>query len=167
MKRFRFRLERLARVREVQEELARATWAGAEREAREGEEQADALAEALRAAQRELVAARRDPRGGAARALVAERTLDTLAERLRSARERARTRRAQADRLRDAWRERERDVAALERLEERARERHQLEAGRAEALVADEAAARRDRALRESVSGPGPAASDHIRRGRA
>ncbi len=140
-RRFRFRLERLRRVRAIEERVARASWSAAEREAAEAER---ALAEHRAAIEAARTADRRealDPR----RVLVEQEVADGLVRGLLPRKETALTLRGQAARLAAAWRERESDRRALEELETRARSRHRSELERRENREMDETALLRSR----------------------
>lgn len=143
MKRFQFRLARLARVRALQEEQARAEWQAAEQEARAAEART-ARATADRDTARGLLAD--DLSAGAlgpGEVMLAHGQLDRMDREIRQRREVQVTARFQADQARAPWEERRRDVRALERLEERARDDHHREAEAAEAQTLDEVASTR------------------------
>jgi flagellar export protein FliJ len=119
MKRFAFRLQRLARVRAIEEQIARESWAFAERAARNSEERAErALADvhAARATLRaELCAGRVVPAG----LLQRQSLCDALVARRALALQRARVARAQAEVERALWLGQKRRLEGLERLEQR------------------------------------------------
>ena len=150
MNRFRFRLARLARVRQIEERLARERWIAQELASRE----ADAHAERRRAehgeALRELAELRARGRLDPAAVLGAEAWRERLLAARGAALERARAARQRADGLAGAWRAREREQEGLERLERRDRERHRRAADANETKALDEIAlmpaARRARA---------------------
>lgn len=150
MSRFRFRLARLLRVREIEERLARERWVAQELASRE----ADALVERRRAehdlALRELGELRAKPRLDPAAVLDAESWGERLLAARGAALERARTARFQADELAGAWRLREREKEGLERLSRRDREIHRRASDAVETKALDEIAlmraARRARA---------------------
>ncbi len=154
---FRFRLERVKRVRTLEESVARAAWAQAERAAQRAELEVGHYRQAVEEA-RAQVAARTgalSPRD----AEVERRAIDRLLAGLRARKERALTARGQASVLGNAWRVRERDRRALEELEQRARARALLEGERRAALAMDEIAMERRRRL-EADSSRGRQASD-------
>jgi flagellar biosynthesis chaperone FliJ len=156
MARFRFRLERLARVRALEERVARAAWGAAERGARQAEAAADTARAALAGGREELRArlAREplDPQG----VLIGQSALVRLGRALARRREDWLTRRGQAERLAEAWRERRGRSEALELLRQREREAHAREALRREAAASDERALAR---FRRSGPGEGPGES--------
>ncbi len=139
MKRYRFRLEQVLRVRQVQEDLAAAGLGAAQRT--EVEAAADAQA------RRDAAAARPRLRGGygAPEVLVArvlwDAELDAIT-RADAVRDDAATRTAEA--LAE-WTTASKRVRALELLDERRREEHRLEADREEAARVDDLVAGRYR----------------------
>lgn len=139
MKRYRFRLEQVQRVRRVQEDLAAAELGIAQRD-----EATAVLAEQARHA---AVAARPRPRGayGGAQLLTDRLVWDAeLAALDRSAAERIAAGLRTAEQ-RDAWLVASRRVKALDLLDERRREEHRVEADREEAARVDDLVAGRFR----------------------
>lgn len=132
MKRYAFRMDKILRVRRLQQDTAAAAVAGARRD----EERA---ADALRAA--------RERYDGLAPAPALRRAVDFLALRDRAGHRAAAVGQASAQResataARAAavagWQDAHRRVDALERLEERRRAEHAIDARRAEDATADE-----------------------------
>lgn len=159
MTRFRFPLARLARVRSIQERLAREAWQAAVAEARLAEAGLDAAHAAVDGARDAL---RRLASAGAldvGNVLIAQRELARLERDEVRVRERVVTLRERAERLRPAWQERRREVVGLERLEQHARDAWTVEERRREARAMDEVAetraarARREDERRPAVSG--------------
>lgn len=147
MKRFQWPLERVHRVREIQEEVARAAWAEAAQRARAAEEHVDALRAARDEARAKLMAVpgeRFDP----AQAALDRDLVDRASRAISHARERAKTLAFQAERLRRPWEERRRDVRGLEKLREKASTHHRRDARRSEADELDEIAQQRAAARR-------------------
>jgi len=153
MKRFAFRLQRLARVRAIEEQVARESWAFAERGARSAEECAvSALADvhAARATLRGSLA------GGPlvpAELLQRQSLCDALVARRGLALQRARAARAKAEVERALWLSHKRRLEGLERIERRDHEAWLLAenasaAGEIDAVAAVRAARK---AHRESV----------------
>lgn len=143
------RLQRVLRVRHVQEEVARARWLAAERAARiAGDARADADARRADAAC-ELRDALADLTPAAI--LRQHAALDALAGVAVRLRERARTLRFQADRERAPWELRRREARGLERLCERSREEAWLRALAREARELDEIAGARAFRARQGV----------------
>jgi flagellar export protein FliJ len=152
VKRFRFPLERVRRVRNVQEEIARNTWGDAVRAARGARALADGIASEIDAAGEALVA--RQSRGdwNAAEVLQQFAGIDRLRTALASARRTAAEREREADRLEAEWKERRSGARALEKLRAKQHAAHTTEELRLEH------AALAERALERSW--PGPASND-------
>ena len=132
MKRYRFRLDTVLRVRQVEEERARGQLALANREMAEADALLEARIDHYGDVPRTEVAlpvsaylATRDRQEWAARAVVAAGTARLVAE-------------AQVAVRRDEWSAAASRVAALERLDERRRDEHRLEAQRQEGLEVDD-----------------------------
>lgn len=143
MKRFEFRLARLAKVRRIEEERARAAWQSAEAAARaaeqavlEGEAEVQAAYQHLRTAQASSrltplqVISFNDAIAGLLRALDA-----TRAEARRLADE--------AAAKREPWQAARAELEGLERLEDKARTKHRLERERLENMEMDQLASER------------------------
>lgn len=167
MSRRTFRLDRVLRVRRIEERLARSSWASAERAAAEAEE-ACGEARALLASARDDLGAERAQRGlRPERVLFAERGLDAIGAALSARREAALTRRGQADGLAAAWRQRDADRRALEELSSRHQAREAEEERAREAAESDELSIQRN-ARKTFRSGSSHAAdpTDNARRPR-
>ena len=138
MSRFEFKLARLARVRHVQEEQARAKWQSAELEARHAQARVEGLGEQALVALGYL----RDLQGQAqldpGRVLSARRSIELLDSARRSALKNARACRARADVARTPWQNQRAELEGLKRLEDKARARFRLEAEQAEAKESDQ-----------------------------
>ena len=155
-RRFEFRLERVHRVRDVEERVARAERAQAEALARAAEASRDlarSVLEQSRTALRELllVSARKgtlEPR----EVLAAQRALDGELANLRRRVESARTVRMQAERMAVAHGERKSAARALEELRERARLRHAAQLEKHENAALDEVAQRLAEAVRRTIA---------------
>ena len=132
MKRFRFRLEQVLRVRRLQEDLARAALQLANREARAAADTVNARIEAYSAAAR--------PEG--AQSYDTFNQMQTHLDYAAAAITAARAVYAQAlgvvDERRAEWAAARQRVAALERLEERRRDEYAIEARRAEDRLVDD-----------------------------
>jgi len=159
MSRFRFRLARILRVREVEEQAARERFLEAQRTAREAEARAQAARDELARSHETL----RGELTGTLQpgfVLLAQQALDGLRQRRQRLAERARTLALQSEAERAAWGLRRRDVRGLERLQDRDREGWREEGARREAAATDEVAGVRAAARRgarpsgESVSWP-------------
>ncbi|HEX6883727.1 MAG TPA: hypothetical protein VF530_10120 [Planctomycetota bacterium] len=152
-RRFEFRLERVRRVRDLEERVARSERARAESVARAAEasrDQARSVLERSRAWLRELLEAGGDPRG----ATLAERTSAGELTDLRKKLELARTQRLQAERMAALHREKKGAARALEELRERERTRHAAELEKLENARLDEIAQRRARPEAERAPTP-------------
>lgn len=160
-RRFVFRLGRLLRVRELQEEQARGAWTVAEAEARALEARAASLVESLEAGRRDQAAHLAGPDPTSPGTLLAGQiALEAQARALQAASREAAGARREADELGEAWRARERERRALQELSEREAARHRSALERAEEAERDE----RSQALTEdggadsqgNSSGPRP-----------
>jgi flagellar biosynthesis chaperone FliJ len=100
---FRFRLGRVLRVREIEEEVARARWIEAVRVAEGATREAEDLAANRQARQIELAGLLGSPSFDASMALAGYAALDRLAVGVRGARERARSLAVQAETQRTPW----------------------------------------------------------------
>lgn len=168
-RRFEFRLRRVARVRAIEERLAREERAAAELAARAAEKAREDAREALQAARLQLargLAGTVDPR----LVISAHRLVDDHQRRLGERTGRAAGERRLADAAAEVHRERKAAAQAMERLEERAAARHREALTREENSQMDEVASQRARrcaapALRrekgETPSSSAPAAADH------
>jgi flagellar export protein FliJ len=152
MTRFKFRLERVQRVREVEEDLAKARFAGADGLARAAEARALALSSALKAAQGQLRQLQSTPTIDLALVLAAHQALESLGLGVRAAEERAKSARATAEIERQAWIQRRQAVQSLERLEVRSRAVFAEEQERVERITLDEAAGVRNMRLKSDRS---------------
>ena len=144
MKRFKFRLARVQRAREIAERQARADWQLAESEAIAAEVASDELRASIEAARKELAGLQSFDNFSPGAVLAADRALERSFESLVAKRRIACEQRVVAEQFRQTWSDRERDRLALERLEERQVKKHRIEVTRAEDAEMDEwAAARR------------------------
>jgi hypothetical protein len=140
-RRFEFRLERLRRVRALEEGVARAERARAELEARSAEARADGLRARL-VQDRAWVRSAQEDSPPAARLLPAFRALDATSARLRERAEAARALRQAAERAAEEHRSRKTAARALDELSARARALHMAELARTEQATLDEVAQR-------------------------
>jgi len=148
VKRFEFQLQRLARVRKVQEDLARAAWQAAEAVARELASRVEAAEAGILEAVEDLRILQSSPRLEAARLIQAQQAVQHLSARRETLVGRQRDAQAEADRLREPWQALRTELEGLRRLEEKARERHRLEAERLETAETDQVAMERARQRR-------------------
>lgn len=135
MKKYRFRLEAVLRVRRIEEERARGDLLAANRALAEAEAELDRRLEHYRtvslpagALPHDEYVAARSHQDQAAAGVVAAGTARLAAE-------------AERDRLRDVWAAAAARVKALERLDEHRRDEHAADVQREEVLVLDEVAA--------------------------
>lgn len=134
MKKYRFRLEAVLRVRRIEEERAQGVLLAAYQALREADAELERRLDHYRTVtapdgsvpQHAFIAAR-SRQDGAASAVVAAGTARLAAE-------------AEVERARQEWTEAAARVKALERLDDRRREEHALEALRQETIVLDEVA---------------------------
>lgn len=158
-RRFDFRLERVRRVRDLEERVVRAERAQAESLARAAEasrDEARSVLEESRAWLRSILTGALEP----ARVLSSQRALDDGLAALRRRVETARTLRTQAERMASLQRERKSVVRALDELRERARRRHAAALEQGDNATLDEVAQRlSERERRERLAGKGEEAS--------
>lgn len=141
-RRFEFRLERVRRVRDIEERVARSERVHAEALARAAEtsrDQARAVLQQSRAHLQTILEGSVDPRS----VLHSQRVMDAELVQLRRKIESARTLRTQAERMASAHRERESAVRALEELKGRSRHRHTTEVEKEDNAELDEIASQR------------------------
>jgi flagellar export protein FliJ len=157
VKRFAFRLQRLARVRAIEEQIAREGWALAERGARASEERAERALLDVHEARATLRAQLYSGRVQPAALLQRQSLADALVERRGSALAHARAARETAEAQRAAWLGHKRKLEGLERLEQRDLEAWRLAANAHDAAELDEVAALRAarKARRETSAEPG------------
>lgn len=143
MKRFQFKLGRLARVRKAQEEIARAEWQAAASVVSELDQRLQAVGADIERAfefqRRAQSTVDLDP----SRVLNAYEAIHSM-ERLRGQlRERLEQAAAEAQRLREPWQALRTELEGLKRLEETARTEHRVERERVEASETDQVAIER------------------------
>ena len=169
-RRFDFRLERVRRVRDMEERVVRAERAQAETLARAAETSRDEARDVLeqsRAYLRSILAGTLDP----TLVMASQRALDGELASLRRRVESARTLRTQAERVAVVHRERKNAARALEELRQRARARHEAELQKNDNAILDEAGQRLGEAERRAerlrgadverdVKAEGPSRSD-------
>lgn len=125
-RKFDFRLERVLRVRAIEERVARGEWSVAQAALREAESERNERSQGLREARRSLGAGRASGAITPERSLLVERTLDAQVFGLSNAIERAHGKLVSAERLAATWRHSERDRRGLAELKRRALESHRL-----------------------------------------
>jgi len=141
MKRFAFRLARLTRVRAIEEQIARESWALAERSARNAEELAERTLADVHAARTTLREQLSSGHVVPAEMLQRQSLCDALAARRTLALQRARMARNAAEAERALWIAGKRKLEGLERLETRDLEAWRLAENAHDAAELDEVAA--------------------------
>lgn len=140
---FRFRLARVARVRELLEETARAELSAALGELHKAEDRVALWTAELHAGRALLATAQVAGSLDAATHLARQQALETIEASIRFAEEERLRLAGLAEEARAAWQERRADKEALARLSERHRERHEAELARLEAAELDEVGSQR------------------------
>ena len=143
MSRFHFALERVLRVRHIEQDLARTAWSDAERAARAARDAVAGLATRIEAEQIALCAEQRAGRWNAAEILRRFECLDRLRGALVDAARVVAEREAVAERARIEWNSRRSDERGIEKLEHRRRAAHDLETLHSENAFIDEQASMR------------------------
>jgi flagellar export protein FliJ len=150
MKRYEFGLQRVKRVRGVEEDMAKAEFGTAEAAARTAEARAAECHAAVERAIDDLRGLQGSPRLAPSSVIVALGLVDDARRSWFDAEELANVARARAEELRRAWQARKRDLDGLERLDDRARAEWTLEREREEAHAIDETAIQRTARARRS-----------------
>ena len=143
MSRFDFRLKRVLRVRQVEEEVACNRFRECVAVMQRAEEIADGLGQELQRSRDELVETRAHKRVPPEELLLASNTLQDLEATLAEQRRRASELKTEADELRRVWESARRDRMALEQLEDRRRRDHLDEEEKRANQELDEIARRR------------------------
>lgn len=155
MARFQFRLARLLKLREIDEELARDAFLAADHKARDAERAVELAsqerARAIDDARAMQSSAKLEPHALLAAGTCVERALVRLQERTRV----AQGLRAKAEAERATWTARRADLKGLERLQDRDRDAWRAEEGRREAQTLDEVASVRAQAARRAAEKEG------------
>lgn len=150
MKRYQFKLQRVKRVREVEEEIARAAFGSAELAAREAEMRAETRRADIARAIDDLRGLQGAPKLDPMTVITSLGLVDDARRAWFDAVEFARGLRVKAEELRVAWQARKRDVDGLERLDEHAHAAYFLEREREEAHAIDDNASQRDARARRT-----------------
>ncbi|MFT7484362.1 MAG: flagellar export protein FliJ [Candidatus Paceibacteria bacterium] len=145
MKGFKFKLERLARVRKVQEELARAKWQGAVLEAQEAQERCELAREGIASAICDLRDIQSSSQIDARRVLHAREAISFLEERRDTLLRLADSAFKAAELLREPWQAVRTELEGLKRLEEKERTKCRINNEREEIKEIDEQAMDRAR----------------------
>jgi flagellar export protein FliJ len=144
----RTRLERVLRIRRLEEEVARDKFLSCEQVARQSEEVAEGISAEIGRAQAELSETRVQRRIPPEDLLMAQYTLESLDRNLAELRRRARDLRVEAEGMRDEWEKTRQEMRALERLDEQLQSAELEDERRQESREMDE------EALRRGPSGP-------------
>ena len=152
MKKYVFRLQRVKRVRAVEEELARAEFGVAQALATDAEVRAHERRAEIERAVDDLRGLQGTPTLAPASVIIALGLVDDARAAWRTADEEARGLRAKAEEQRLVWQERKRALEGLERLDERSRTAFAFERERVETLELDETAMQRDARARRTAS---------------
>lgn len=152
MKPFKFRLGRVLRIRQVEEDLASTRFKECVAVMQRADEVAQSLSEELRRARDELFETRAHKRIPPEELLLAHTTLQSLEETLAEQRRRSAELQLEADNLRASWEGSRRDRQALEQLAERRKRDHFDEQEKLAGQELDETALRRASANQEQAS---------------
>jgi flagellar export protein FliJ len=152
MTQHQFRLQRVQRVRAVEEDIERARFGEAEMIARNAEEAADKARAFVASALDDLRGLQGSPTLEPASVLAALMLVDEARGNLRLAEQHAHAQRVEAETRRRAWLARRRDLEGLERLEVRSRDEFHREHERLEARAMDETAIQRAAHVRRTQS---------------
>ena len=143
MTRFSFRLERVLRVRAIEEAAAKADWAAAVYAVHNAEEAEQRAREQVATAESDLALRLGSGRVDARSVMASQHLLDGLRRRAVEAGAAIGALRAEAEERRATWAAARREKRALERLRERALTRHRTDVERREANERDELAGAR------------------------
>jgi flagellar export protein FliJ len=141
--RSRPRLERVLRVRQLEEEITREQFISCQSVARRAEQVADGIGAEIARAHTELSETRLQARIPPEDLVIAQTTLESLEENLAEQKRRARNFTLEADEKRTTWERARRDMRTIERIEERLRAADRESERRLEAREMDEQALRR------------------------
>ncbi len=145
MKKYQFKLARLARVRSVQEEHARAKWQSAERLVRLAEAREAEVAQTLARSIRELGEAQAFRQINPQHILQARQAIEFVERQLTAQKGQTQLARFEANKLKEPWQAIRTEVEGLKRLDEKARDTFRIEREREEAKQSDEVAMDRTR----------------------
>lgn len=150
MRRYEFRLQRVKRVREVEEDLARAEFSAAEAQARAAEERARTCKSAIDTAVDDLRGLQGSPRLSPQSVITALGLVDDARRAWIDAQTVVEGLRRTAEERRQTWIARKRDVDGLERLDERSHAEYVLVREREDSLALDDTASQRDARARRT-----------------
>ena len=150
MRRFRFQLDRVVRVREIEHDQRLAAWQEAHAAALVAFALLESLRRSLEQEQRALLELQERGECSLADSLAHHARFEQLEAKIRAARERAATLEKLANELREPWEAARRELRAVRKLEERRRADHVAEELHCEGLEQDERASARAGAERAS-----------------
>lgn len=139
----RRRLDRVLRVREVEEDVARGAWAMAQAAARSSREKVESLVREHVEAEQDLAQRQAAGAAGPAETICAHRVLEHIGSEIQRARRLQVDAERRAEEARQPWEQKRREKRGLELLVERNRARELEEARQAEAIAMDEVAIQR------------------------
>jgi len=140
---FRFRLARVLRVRQIEEDVAKAAWSSAIATANEADRRVEATRLARQTSQTELSQALAGSKLTPAEVLTRHRTLDALSADLERRLQQARTLHFQAEQMRVPWEAKRNEVRGLERLHDKHKQEFQAGERLTESRLMDEVASMR------------------------
>lgn len=152
MKAFKFRLARVQRAYEINEELARAQWLAAAQRTTDCKTDLQRMEQEYRDSQDQLGAGIQSGGISPQAAVLAHRTMDEQERRIKISLERVQTLAFQEEQLREPWQARRQEVRGLEQLHTRSKGRYVVEEMRRESKELDEiASTRAGRAMNEQL----------------
>jgi flagellar export protein FliJ len=143
VKRFEFRLARLAKVRRIEEERARAAWQSAEAAAREAEAAVQEGEREVQAAYTLLRQTQSDSQLTPLQVIAFHEAVSGLLRALTATRTEASRLAAEALAKREPWQAARTELEGLQRLEDKARQAHRVERERIENMEMDQLASER------------------------
>jgi len=149
---FEFKLDRLLRVRAVQEELAQNAWQAAEAHTRAELARLERIEQELVGARAYQESVQTSPHLDPGLVLTTRRSIELLEGHQRKARGRLEVARGRSEVARRAWQEARTALQGLQRLRAKARGHHVQEERRAEAKLADAVAMERDARRRSAAA---------------
>jgi flagellar export protein FliJ len=158
----RDRIERVLRVRRLEEEVARERFIACEQVARQADELADGISAEIARAQEQLGETRVQSLIPPEDLLSAQSTLESLDDTLAEQRRRTQELQLEADGMRATWELARQEMRALERLDEQLASAERGDQARREAREMDEEAVRRGHSGPVLDEPPGPSSPDRF-----
>ncbi len=140
---FQFRLARVLRVRQIEEDVAKAAWSSALQAATEADRAVENTRVVRKRSQNELAASLASSQLTPAEVLTRHKTLDALSADLERRLQQAKTLHFQADQMRVPWEAKRNEVRGLERLRDKHKEEFHHEERLTESALMDEIASMR------------------------